>query len=213
LSSTLFADPDARMNMQTYSALALHGFRRSGENVYRPQCEHCDECVPIRVVVDAFKASRSQKRTWTRNSDLQVQQVAPVYNEKHFELYKRYIATRHSSGEMAYDDPAQYMSFLTSDWAQTVFIEFWLEQKLVAVAIVDELQSGLSAVYSFFDPDLPQRSLGVYAVLWEIEEARRRKLPWVFLGYWIKDCKKMSYKAQYRPAEGFRHAIWEALDI
>ena len=114
---------------------------------------------------------------------------------------------------MANPSEADFKQFLYCDWSDTRFLEFRLNKQLVAVAVTDMVSNGLSAVYSFFEPDLPPRSLGVYAVLWEIEEARRRGLPWVFLGYWIKDCKKMNYKTQYRPAEGFRHAIWEALDI
>ena len=212
-SATLFADPEARMNMRTYSKLSTYGFRRSGENVYLPQCPTCDDCVPFRISPQNFKPNRSQKRTWAKNQDIEVKQVAPVYDEKHFELYRRYIADRHSSGEMDYQDPAQYMSFLTCDWADTLFYEFWLDQTLVAVAVVDKLERGLSAVYSFFDPNFKSRSLGVFAVLWEIEEAKRLAIPWLYLGYWINDCKKMSYKAQYQPSEVFRHGVWEAFDI
>jgi len=211
-SATLFADPEAPMNMLTYSALALHGFRRSGEHVYLPQCEQCIECVPIRVAINDFQASRSQKRAWSKNRDIQVNQVEPVFSEEHFALYQRYIARRHSSGEMDFDDPTQYMSFLTSSWAQTVFYEFHIKEQLVAVAIMDVLQMGLSAVYTFFDPDMDKRSLGSFAILWEIEETRRRALPWLFLGYWIKECNKMNYKTQYQKVEIFRHGSWKALD-
>lgn len=200
------------MNAQTYSALALHGFRRSGEHVYLPQCEQCNECVPIRIAVNQFQLSRSQKRTWSKNQDVQVNRVDADFSDEHFVLYRRYIAKRHSSGEMDFDDPQQYMSFLSSTWAQTAFYEFRVQQQLIGVAIVDVLQMGLSAVYTFFEPELGKRSLGSYAILWEIEETRRRGLPWLFLGYWVKDCKKMNYKAQYQPVEVFRHATWEVLD-
>lgn len=212
-STTLFADPDAPMFVKTYSALALYGFRRSGENVYLPQCEHCQACVPLRVPVDTFRMSRSQKRVWSKNRDLDVTQVEPGFNEAHFQLYKRYIAGRHSSGEMDYDDPDQYMSFLTSSWSDTAFYEIRLEDKLIGVSVVDVLPVGLSAVYTFYDPDFHSRSIGVYSVLWEIEETRRRHLPWLFLGYWIKDCKKMNYKTQYQPYELLRKGIWEVVDV
>jgi len=212
-SSTLFVDPDAIMNVQTYSALAMQGFRRSGEHLYVPQCEQCQECVPIRIPVDKFQASRSQKRTIAKNKDIRVQRVNAAFSEEHFELYQRYIAGRHSSGEMDFDDPAQYLSFLTSSWADTVFYEFRLEGKLVAVAVMDALLIGYAAVYTFFDPQMAQRSLGRYAILWEIEETRCQALPWLFLGYWIRDCNKMNYKTQYRPAEVFRHGLWQPFDI
>jgi len=208
------------MNAETYSALALHGFRRSGEHVYRPQCEQCNECVPIRIAVNKFHFNRSQKRTWSKNQDIEVTRVADnlisdandKINEEHFELYRRYIARRHSSGEMDFNDPQQYISFLKSTWVDTAFYEFRIQQKLIAVAVIDVLQMGLSAVYTFFDPQMDRRSLGSYAILWEIEETKRRGLPWLFLGYWIKDCKKMNYKTQYRPVEVFRHGSWEPFD-
>lgn len=201
------------MNMQTYSKLAMYGFRRSGENVYLPQCPQCDGCVPIRVSPQNFNPNRAQKRTWAKNQDLTVKKVPAVYDAAHFALYRRYIAQRHSSGEMDYEDPQQFMSFITCNWAETEFYEFWLKDRLVAVAIVDVLERGLSAVYSFFEPDMTSRSLGVYAILWEIHEAQRQKKPWLYLGYWINDCKKMNYKAQYQPSEVFRQGAWELLDM
>lgn len=205
--NTLLADPYVPINTRTYSFLINHGFRRSGDYVYRPHCEHCNSCIPVRVRVAEFCPRRSHKRAWRRNQDLHVQRVAPVYSEEHFRLYQRYLTKRHHpNGGM--EKPEHYLNFLMSSRIDTGLYEFRLQDELLAVAVVDHLAQGLSAVYTFFDPDREARSLGVYAILWEIDEARRRGLTWLYLGYWIKECPQMSYKDQYRPFEMYRSGQW-----
>lgn len=204
-------DPAARMDMRLYSLLVDYGFRRSGAYVYRPQCPGCNSCLSARIPVEAFRPDRSQKRTWARNEDLTVVSRPGAWHTEHFALYRRYLRARHPSGEMDSDNPEQYREFILCPWSDTSLIEFRDQHQLVAVAVCDRLSHGLSAVYTFYDPAQRQRSLGVYAVLWQIEAARQLGVPWVYLGYWIKECAKMSYKSRYRPLEVYRDRRWELL--
>lgn len=206
----LFTDPDAPMSMAIYSRLADFGFRRSGSHVYRPRCPGCQACVPARVPVRAFSPNRSQRRCKQRNADLAITARPAAYDEEAFTLYRRYIASRHAGGGMDDPQPDQYLSFLTSGWAESLFVEYRLHGTLLAVSVLDVLEQGLSAVYTFFDPEQTDRSLGRLAVLWAIDEARRRGLGWLYLGYWIADCRKMQYKQEYRPLELLRAGAWQA---
>jgi len=207
-ASSLIADLRVRITTPIYAALINHGFRRSGDYVYRPHCQACDACVPVRVPVALFQPKRSQKRTWQRNQDLHVRRVDCAYHAEHFLLYQRYVRSRHNGTGMDQCGPDHYMEFIGSAGIDTVLYEFRHGDALLAVAVVDQLPQGLSAVYTFFEPDQKARSLGVYAVLWQIYEAQRVGLPWLYLGYWIKDCRKMSYKDQYRPQEMYRNGQW-----
>jgi arginyl-tRNA--protein-N-Asp/Glu arginylyltransferase len=206
---TLFADPRAPLGPSVYAELIDHGFRRSGQYLYRPRCPGCQECIPVRIPVGRFRSSRKDRRTWARNQDLRVSRLAPAYQDEHFALYRRYVTARHPRGGMDEADPARYMEFLVSSWCDTEFYEFRTGSSVLAVAVVDRLPQGLSAVYTFFEPGEAQRSLGRYAILWEIETARREGLPWLYLGYWIRDCPKMSYKSEYRPLQAYRNGRWE----
>lgn len=207
-ASSLIADLRVRITTPIYAALINHGFRRSGDYVYRPHCQACDACVPVRVPVALFQPKRSQKRTWRRNQDLHVRRVECAYHAEHFLLYQRYVRSRHNGTGMDQCGPDHYMEFIGSAGIDTVLYEFRHGDALLAVAVVDHLPQGLSAVYTFFEPGQEARSLGVYAVLWQIYEAQRLGLPWLYLGYWIKDCRKMSYKDQYRPLEMHRNGQW-----
>jgi arginine-tRNA-protein transferase len=210
---TVFADPLGHKDARLYSALSRFGFRRSGTHIYRPRCPDCEACVPVRIPVREFRPRRSQRRAWRANADLEVRPARPLFSEEHFRLYERYLTARHSGGGMDEPTPGQYLEFLTSPWADTVFYEFRQGGALVAVAVADRLEDGLSAVYTFFDPDLPARSLGVFAILWEVAEARRLDREFVYLGYWIRESAKMRYKAEYRPLEYLTGAGWRrALD-
>ncbi|ARU56137.1 MAG: arginyltransferase [Pseudomonadales bacterium] len=200
-ATTMFVDPRAHVDNQLYTQLSQLGFRRSGSHYYRPHCQNCNACIPARVPVTDFKPNRSQKRCLNRNSECTVITRRPDYREEHYRLYERYITIRHSDGDMFPPSREQYESFLTSATGTTLFVEFWHGGCLMAVSVVDELQDGLSAIYTFFDPDLEHLSPGVYSVLWAIEETQRRKKPYLYLGYWIKTCPKMSYKIKYRPIE------------
>ncbi|MFV1996880.1 MAG: arginyltransferase [Acidiferrobacterales bacterium] len=217
IASTLFVDPKVVISNSHYSLLAQMGFRRSGSMVYRPHCEGCRECLAVRVPVATFKSSRSQRRVWTRNQDLVMTKVAPGYREEHFVLYQKYQRVRHTNSSMDSGEPEQYKSFLFGNSAETEVHEFRLgaenggTQELLAVAIVDKLEDGLSAVYTFFNPSESRRAPGVFSVLYEIELARRLGLPYVYLGYYIADSRKMNYKINYQPLQAFDGKVWETI--
>ncbi len=210
-AQTLFCDPHAPMNAALYDQLISKGFRRSGRYVYRPRCPACQACIPVRIPVALFTPDRSQRRTLARNQDLAVTPRAARFQSEHYELYRRYIQQRHPGGGMDQAGPEGYWEFLASPWARTYFYEFHRDRQLVAVAIVDHLDAGLSAVYTFYDPELAQqRGLGTYAVLWQIDYARQLGLKWVYLGYWIGACVKMSYKSRYYPLEAYWEDRWQS---
>jgi len=211
-ATTLFADPSARMSSRIYGLLSEHGFRRSGGYVYRPACRGCARCIPARIPVADFRPSRSQRRVLARNRDLTVRALPAGFREDHFSLYRRYVGTRHAGGGMDDPTPERYMDFLTSPWSDTLFVEMRLpDGRLAAVAVADRMPHGWSAVYTFFDPDLGRRSLGTYAVLWEIEAVRAAGLAWLYLGYWIPESRKMAYKARFLPLEIHRDGRWRRL--
>lgn len=205
---TLFVDPKSRMDSRVYSNLSDLGFRRSGNYVYRPHCVGCNACVPVRLPVYDFVANRQQKRVWKHNADVVVRELKQEFNDEHYRLYERYINERHSDGDMYPPSEEQYSSFLISDWSDSVFYEFRAGEKLLAVAVCDKMISGLSAVYTFYDPDEAKRSLGTFAILWQIEEAKQLGLPYLYLGYWIKNCQKMNYKVAFRPIEFLINNEW-----
>jgi arginine-tRNA-protein transferase len=210
LATTVFIEPEIPKNASLYDDLSQRGFRRSGGDIYRPECHGCDACIAVRVPVLQFAPRRCQRRVWQKNQDLTVLAVPPLFKLEHFKLYCRYLGIRHQHGGMEdTTTPKAYTQFLTSAWSKTIFYEFRLDKKLLAVAVVDYLKNGLSALYTFFDPDYSARSLGVYAILWEIEKTKRLNLDWLYLGYWIKDCQKMSYKAEYQPLEYYYQGKWQ----
>jgi arginyl-tRNA--protein-N-Asp/Glu arginylyltransferase len=191
------------------------GFRRSGEHIYRPWCEGCGECKSVRVPVAGFNVSKSQKRVLTRNKDLQVSFELPSCADEIYNLYANYIIQRHSDGDTYPPSLEQFENFLCQapPTSQTRFVCFRLEQKLLAVAVVDLLPKGVSAIYTFFDPAYEIRSLGRLAVLWQIRWAQSQAMDFVYLGYWIKDCQKMAYKAEYQPLQVFEDLIWQTLTV
>ena len=210
-SVNVFADPRAQMNTALYGRLIDRGFRRSGSHLYRPQCPGCNACVPTRIPVAHFTPNRSQRRAWKINSDLRANTLTEAYRADHFALYRRYQRGRHAGGEMDNPSPQSYLKFMRCSWADTSLVEFRRGDALLAVAVYDRLAQGLSAVYTFFDPHEQRRGLGTYAILWQIEEARRRGLPYVYLGYWIANNLKMNYKTRFRPIEGLIDGQWRPL--
>lgn len=200
-ASTLFIDPDHPIDEQLYSQLSRNGFRRSGSHIYRPHCNTCEACIPIRTVCADFRPNRRMRRIANRNSDLSVRLVKDIDRDEHFTLYERYVNCRHIDGDMYPATRAQYDSFLSSEWDVTQFVEYRLDGILIGAAVTDLLDDGLAAIYTYFDPEQEQRSLGVYSILAQIELCKEMQLPFVYLGYWIKACKKMSYKIEYRPAQ------------
>jgi arginyl-tRNA--protein-N-Asp/Glu arginylyltransferase len=211
MSTILFIDPQRVLNEGEYGAFVRQGFRRSGDLVYRPHCQGCSACVPVRVPVRGFVPTRSQRRVWSRNRDIEIVKQPVHFETAHFDLYRRYQAGRHPDSGMNDADPQKYLGFLASRQVETEFYELRSEGRLLGVAVADVLPDGLSAVYTFYDPDLPQRSLGVYAVLWEIAEAARRGLDYLYLGYWIAESPKMAYKTNYRPVETLQAGHWALL--
>ncbi|MBF7731483.1 arginyltransferase [Pseudomonas sp. N040] len=210
-ATTLFLDPSQPMDVDIYAQLSTLGFRRSGDHLYRPHCQNCQACVPARIPVERFTANRQQRKILKRNADLTVRVVKPLFSEDHYSLYLRYIEARHADGDMYPPSREQFSTFLLSELPFARFIEFRLAGQLLAVAVTDVLPNGLSAVYTFFDPAHEQRSLGRYAILWQIGEAARLGLHALYLGYWIKNCRKMSYKTQYRPLELLVNQRWTAI--
>ena len=206
---TLFADPGIPKTADVYAFLSAHGFRRSGEHLYRPHCPHCQACVPVRLPVDDFVPRRHQQRALEINSDIDVRERPAGYDEEHFKLYRRYLEARHAGGGMDNPTPQQFKDFLTSRWAETVFFDMRLNSRLVGVAVVDRMRDALSAVYTYFDPKLANRSLGKFAVLCEIAQAKAEGKPWLYLGYWIRNCRKMRYKTDYQPLEYLWDGVWE----
>ncbi|MDB6062295.1 MAG: arginyltransferase [Verrucomicrobiaceae bacterium] len=210
-ATTLFIDPAAPIDSTAYSQLSEMGFRRSGPHLYRPHCARCNSCVPARIPVTRFKPNRGQRRVITRNSDLHVIDRTALNGDEYYDLYARYIEGRHRDGDMYPPTRQQFDSFLTREWDLTHYYCFYQQETLLAVAVVDVMSNGLSAIYSFFDPDIKARSLGVYAVLWQIQHAQELGLPHIYLGYWIKQCRKMSYKIDYRPIELLVNNRWVAM--
>ena len=211
VSQVAYLDPDCAMTTERYSELVRHGFRRSGQFVYRPSCPDCQACVTLRVPVRDFVMSRSQQRNWQRNRDITVRRLPPTYQPAHFSLYRRYQQQRHPDSSMATSSAEDYLDFLSCPGVTTEFTEFHVRDQLLAVAVYDCLDDGLSAVYTFFEPSFSARGPGVYAVLWQIAEAENRGLDWLYLGYWIKNCRKMSYKDNFRPCQILVNDTWQEL--
>lgn len=213
MAQNIITDPQISPNLETYSYLVKQGYRRSGANIYRPHCIACKQCKSTRVDINCFKPKTSQKRCLQKNSQISVKIKKAIFDLEHYQLYCRYLKNRHQDGGMDNPSEEDYMNFLSCSWSQTQFVEFRENNKLIAIAVTDVLSDGLSAVYTFFDPETKfnKRSLGVYAILWQIEECKKRGLNWLYLGYWIKDNQKMSYKNQYQPAEHFVGEQWMAV--
>lgn len=205
---TLFLDPRETITPDTYQLLTEQGFRRSGGHLYRPHCRTCQACVPARIPVELFSARRHQRRALRRNADLTVQVHRATYARRFYDLYERYISSRHADGDMFPPSVDQFRSFLLSQWSESLFVCGYLGDTLMTVAVTDRQPRALSAIYTFFEPDVPRRSLGVWSVLQQITLARSLGLPHVYLGYWIRDAEKMRYKVDYRPVELFLNGRW-----
>ncbi len=210
-SSNLFIDPASLPDKNTYSSLIELGFRRSGHYIYKPHCEKCQQCISTRVNINQFIAKKTQKRCQRLNRDIQVILKPALFEEEHFALYSQYLGSRHTNSGMDGSSQSDYINFLTSSWSDTLFVEFRLANKLLALAVTDIVNNGLSAVYTFFttEDQYKKRSLGVNAILWQIEEGKQRGFNWLYLGYWIQENKKMSYKSQYQPAEYYSNGKWQ----
>ncbi len=204
----IYADPHHPQPRAVYNQLIKRGFRRSGEYVYRPGCNECTACVPVRICVEQFKPRRTDKRNLKANSDLTVDYSAARYTDVYFDLYERYLNVRHPDGGMDKPEPEDFERFLLNPWGETLFVEILDGDKLVGVAVTDATTDGLSAVYTFFDPEYQRRGLGKFCILQQIKLSSMMSLPYLYLGYWVDGCQKMQYKTDFRPQEHFDGVQW-----
>ncbi|WP_033297711.1 arginyltransferase [Psychromonas ossibalaenae] len=207
---------DPQLNARSfYPTLLANGFRRSGDQVYRPHCEHCQACQSLRIPVTKFKKSRSQKRLLNKNKNLQVK-ISHSVKEEYFHLYQRYIQQTHSDGPMFPASQEQYEDFIKSSWNKSIFIEIYDQNKLISVSVTDLIKhpdsTAWSAFYCFYDPDYSACSLGKFAVLKQLDLAKKHAVDWLYLGYYIEDCQKMNYKTQFNPHQRFIDGQWFDFD-
>jgi len=229
LAQSLIASPQHLIDASVYSGLIQQGFRRSGKFAYRPHCESCRECVSVRVIADDFKPTRSQKRAYKQHQNLETTVMPVEYHEEHFALYNAYQMVRHNEALLEkqrqaadqstaqdgtdqecaeQDEEDQYRHFLCQTNVESVMVEFRLAGKLKMVSVIDIVIDGISAVYTFYDTTDTQASYGTYNILWQIEWTKILHLPYLYLGYWIKDSRKMVYKEKFQPQERLVDGEW-----
>jgi len=204
------ATPSYLIDTAVYSELVKHGFRRSGLFTYRPYCDSCGACVPVRLIVQEFQPKRSQRRATKQHQGLEAVFVDLKYNPEHYDLYHRYQTRRHQGGGMEQDSREQFSHFLLQSNVATQLVEFRESGVLRMVSVIDQLDDGLSSVYTFFDPDIKHASFGTYNVLWQIARCQALGLPYLYLGYWIGLSHKMDYKANFQPLQMHVNGSWQA---
>ena len=213
VSASILIDPDENIKPKLFSLLSKSGFRRSGDMLYSPKCPACKACISVRVPSDRYQPSRSQKRVWRKNLDLTVTVEDVRFDQQHFDLYLKYQQHRHPESTMCDDDPEKYISFIESNFSQSKFVCFYDNSQLIGISVIDQFNGGISAVYTFFDPEQSHRSLGTYAIIYLLKHARLRKIPHVYLGYWVDQSEKMDYKRKFKPLEGYQNRQWVNLEL
>lgn len=203
---------DSYRNAPGYETLLQAGFRRSGNDIYRPHCAQCSACQSLRIKAAEFQPNRNQKRVLNKNRDLRWQ-LNDTDKPAYYALYERYISQRHADGSMYPPGYNQYKQFLFADWLNPVFIEFYHAERLIAVAVTDVLADSLSAMYTVYDPEYESRSLGTYAILIQLELTLHMHRTYLYLGYQVDNCRKMNYKSAYLPHERLENKVWKKYGI
>lgn len=210
MAQSLIAAPHHLIDAETYSDLIQLGFRRSGKFAYRPHCEHCNACVPVRLPVDEFHPNRSQRRAARQHENLSVSILPLTFSEEHFTLYSAYQTARHE-GNADKETADQYRNFLVQSNVESVMVEFRSGMELKIVSVIDIVNDGISAVYTFYDAHEPSASYGTYNILWLVDWCRSLGLPYLYLGYWIANSRKMAYKQKFIPQEGLIDGEWQII--
>lgn len=211
LAQSLIAAPHHLIDAHTYSALIQLGFRRSGKFAYRPHCEHCNACVPVRLPVTKFQPTRSQRRAFKQHLSLQASILPLKFSEEHFSLYAAYQTARHNNGSELQETVEQYRNFLVQSNVESMMVEFRLDNALKMVSVIDIVDDGISAVYTFYETTDEATSYGTFNILWLVEWCLSLNLPYLYLGYWIADSRKMAYKQNFNPQQGLIDGEWQLL--
>ncbi len=217
MAQSLIAAPHHLINSDTYSGLIQLGFRRSGKFTYRPHCENCNACIPVRLPIDTFIPSRSQRRACKRHAALTTSIIPLGFKEEHFDLYVAYQAARHqpdaNDASAEKESAEQYRNFLVQSNVESMLVEFRLQGVLKMVSVIDVVQDGVSAVYTFYDTSDASSSYGTYNIMWLAHHCRALNLPYLYLGYWIKESRKMTYKQNFMPQEAYIDGEWQLLKL
>ena len=208
-AQSLVVTPYKSIDQNIFQDLIEKGFRRSGQYIYKPSCKSCTACIPIRLTVQKFLSSRSQKRIFKKHQHFDVREVSFAFKQEHFDLYSKYQNKRHSSINNDQNKIDDYNDFLIKSNVNSKLVEFWDGDLLKIVSIIDMMSDGISAVYTFFDPDDEKVSYGTYSIIWLINWCKNQQFKYMYLGYWIGECNKMKYKTNFKPYELYIKGYWQ----